>query len=89
MSKWDKIFSRAPKIPHTEAIADPISVPVTTAVIGLHQKAQPPPAEELTRYNPNPATAPIAAPIITFIPEPLCAELIMITINPREHLSSS
>ena len=55
-------------IPHTEENASPIAEPVTTATMGLHQRNQPaPPAEELTRYRPNPTAAPRAVPIRYFM----------------------
>jgi len=45
--------------------------PMPTATIGLHQRIQPVPDDELKRYNPKPVEAPKAIPISFFIKRPL------------------
>lgn len=57
--------------PHPEDSANPITEPIPTATIGLHQRIQPVPDEELNRYNPKPDKAPKATPISFFIKRPL------------------
>jgi hypothetical protein len=48
VSPWS-IRHNAVAEPHPEDSAIPITVPMDTAAIGLHHKAHPTPADELTR----------------------------------------
>lgn len=57
--------------PHPEDRANPIMEPIPTATIGLHQRIQPVPDDELKRYNPKPMEAPKPTPISFFIKRPL------------------